>query len=111
MCQSTPARPTPLPRRKAAILALVCVSNATSLTVIFPFLTFFVRFIGVSEHRVGFYAGALGSAFSLGSFCSSTAWGRLSDRVGRKPVMATGLFLTTGCSLWFGFTTLSLIHI
>jgi MFS family permease len=43
------------------------------------------------------------SAFAFAEFSSGVAWGRLSDRIGRKPVLLTGLAGTALSMLIFGF--------
>lgn len=47
--------------------------------------------------RIGYYAGVIESLFALSQLCTVFLWGRLSDRIGRKPVLLTGLSgLTVG---------------
>eukprot|EP01133_Synstelium_polycarpum_P007418 gene7418-8677_t len=41
-------------------------------------------------NMVGYYAGYVASSFSLAQFCSSFFWGKMSDRVGRKPILMLG---------------------
>ena len=43
------------------------------------------------------------SAYAFAEFSSGVAWGRLSDRVGRKPVLLAGLAGTALSMLVFGF--------
>lgn len=49
------------------------------------------------------YAGMVTSAFAFAEFSSGVAWGRLSDKIGRKPVLLTGLAGTALSMLIFGF--------
>lgn len=44
-----------------------------------------------NEKEIGFYVGLLTSSFCLAQCFSSLPWGRISDRVGRKPVLLIGL--------------------
>ena len=53
---------------------------------------------------VGKKAGYLGSAFFLGNFIGSFAWGWASDIFGRKRVMLIGLWGTILSDLLFGFS-------
>jgi len=53
--------------------------------------------------QVSVYAGMVTSAFAFAEFSSGVAWGRLSDKIGRKPVLLTGLFGTALSMLIFGF--------
>lgn len=53
--------------------------------------------------RISFYAGMVTSAFTFAEFSTGLLWGRLSDRIGRKPVLLTGLIGTALSVLVFGF--------
>ena len=56
------------------------------MSMVMPFIPFMVqRFLKGPEHSVGYYAGLLGAAYQLGQICFPF-WGRISDRVGRRPV-------------------------
>ncbi|TKA28778.1 hypothetical protein B0A54_15968 [Friedmanniomyces endolithicus] len=57
----------------------------------------------VGEGQVGMYVGLIASSFALAQFTTNFAWGWLSDRIGRKPVVLTGTFLTACGFLAFGF--------
>jgi len=45
----------------------------------------------VARTQVGTYAGLIESLFALAQFSTVLFWGRLSDRIGRKPVLLSGL--------------------
>jgi MFS family permease len=74
--------------------------------MLFPFLPFMVHdfFPHLSREELGQKAGYLGSAFFVGNFIGSFAWGWASDVFGRKPIMLTGLFFTIATELLFGFS-------
>jgi MFS family permease len=55
------------------------------------------------EHQIAMYAGMVISAFAMAEFLASIFWGRLSDRVGRKPILLTGLAGTGLSMVMFGF--------
>ncbi len=55
------------------------------------------------ERQIAIYAGMVTSAFAFAEFSSGVVWGRLSDRIGRKPVLITGLAGTGLSMLIFGF--------
>ena len=59
----------------------------------------------VSENpsKISIYAGMVTSSFAFAEFSSGVAWGRLSDKIGRKPVLLTGLAGTALSMLIFGF--------
>jgi MFS family permease len=69
------------------------VANAT----VFATLGLHGRSVGLSELEVGAVFASSGVLF----FLTSSHWGRLSDRVGRGPVMAAGLMATAVSLLLF----------
>lgn len=73
---------------------------------IFPYIYYMVLSFNITqdERQVSIYAGMVTSAFALAEFSASVFWGRLSDRVGRKPVLLTGLAGTGVSILAFGFS-------
>jgi MFS family permease len=72
---------------------------------IFPYVYFMIKDFGVTKHEseISVYAGMVTSAFAFAEFSSGVVWGRLSDRIGRKPVLLTGLAGTALSMLIFGF--------
>jgi MFS family permease len=64
-----------------------------------------IKDFGVTQHEseISVYAGMVTSAFAFAEFSAGVAWGRLSDRIGRKPVLLTGLAGTALSMLIFGF--------
>lgn len=54
--------------------------------------------------QISWYAGLVTSAFTIAEFSTSLFWGRLSDKVGRKPVLLMGLGGTGLSVLLFGFS-------
>lgn len=70
---------------------------------IFPYIYYMVRDFGVNEKDISFYAGMVTSAFTFAEFSTGMLWGRLSDKIGRKPVLLTGLAGTALSVLVFGF--------
>lgn len=55
--------------------------------------------------RIGYYAGLIESLFAISQLCTVFFWGRLSDRIGRKPVLLIGL-----SGLMVGLTLFGLQH-
>lgn len=72
---------------------------------IFPYVYYMVKDFGVTKDitQISVYAGMVTSAFAFAEFSSGIAWGRLSDKIGRKPVLIAGLAGTALSMLIFGF--------
>lgn len=76
---------------------------------IFPYVYFMIQDFfrddpsKQSSTSIAVYAGMVTSAFAFAEFSSGVPWGRLSDKVGRKPVLLTGLAGTALSMLIFGF--------
>lgn len=72
---------------------------------IFPYIYFMIEDFNITEdkNKISFYAGMVTSAFTFAEFSTGLLWGRLSDKVGRKPVLLTGLIGTALSVLIFGF--------
>lgn len=69
----------------------------------FPYIYYMVKDFGVPENDISFYAGMVTSAFTFAEFSTGMLWGRLSDKIGRKPVLLTGLAGTALSVLVLGF--------
>ncbi|KAK3068778.1 hypothetical protein LTR53_013378 [Teratosphaeriaceae sp. CCFEE 6253] len=97
---------TPLPKGQLAVLAIIALAEQTALNSISPYIPeMAASFPEVGDGQVGLYVGLIASAFALAQFMTNFAWGLLSDRVGRKPVVLIGTFLTACGFLMFGFCT------
>lgn len=59
--------------------------------------------ITTDKTQISMYAGLVTSAFTIAEFSSGIVWGKLSDRIGRKPVLIAGLAGTGLSMLIFGF--------
>ncbi|GAB7346724.1 hypothetical protein MBLNU459_g1834t2 [Dothideomycetes sp. NU459] len=95
---------TPLPKRQLAILAVIALAEQTALNSISPYLPDMAStFPEVKPGQVGLYVGLIASSFALAQFATNFFWGWLSDRIGRKPVVLMGTFLTAICFVAFGF--------
>ncbi|KAF1348706.1 MFS transporter-like protein [Delphinella strobiligena] len=103
--QSDGLHETPLPKRQLAMLAVIALAEQTALNSISPYLPDMAStFPEVKDGQVGLYVGLIASSFALAQFATNFFWGWLSDRIGRKPVVLTGTFLTACCFVAFGFS-------
>src|SRR5690606_9156622 len=80
------------------LLALVGVVliGMTGFGVFLPIFPFLALEVGATPTATTIAMGA----YSLGQLISSPFWGRLSDRVGRKPILIAGLIGGVLSYLW-----------
>lgn len=96
---------SPLPKKQLAILAVIALAEQTALNSISPYLPDMAStFPEVREGQTGLYVGLIASSFALAQFTTNFFWGWLSDRIGRKPVVLIGTFLTACGFIAFGFS-------
>ncbi|MEB3218688.1 MAG: MFS transporter [Nostocales cyanobacterium 94392] len=72
------------------IVTLVAFINSVSFTIIIPLLYPYAKQFGLSD----FEASLLTTAYALPQFIATPILGRLSDRVGRKPLLVVSLLGT-----------------
>lgn len=72
---------------------------------IFPYIYYMIKSFNITseDRQIAMYAGMVTSAFAFAEFSTGVVWGKLSDRIGRKPVLLTGLAGTGVSMLVFGF--------
>jgi MFS family permease len=72
---------------------------------IFPYVYHMVESFHVTDNdrKIALYAGMITSAFTFAEFSTGMFWGRMSDKVGRKPVLVMGLIGTAISMIVFGF--------
>ncbi|TVY78286.1 putative membrane protein [Lachnellula suecica] len=98
--------PEKFPTTQLFLLAIVRLAEPIALTSIFPYAWALVKKFKVgNESDASFYAGLLISAFALAESLTGMAWGGLSDRVGRKPVLLLGCTGTMLSMLMVGFAS------
>lgn len=91
ICDATAGASGRLAAGPAIAVLSVTLSESMLSSVLFPFLPWLVRDLGVPADSVALYSGLLSSAFNVSSLAGAVVWGRLSDVHGRLPVLALGL--------------------
>lgn len=76
-------------RGNFGLLFLAVLIDLLGFGIIIPILPFLVQ--DVNPEREGVLLAMLLAVYSLAQFISAPYWGRLSDRIGRRPVILMGL--------------------
>ena len=87
------------PRRALAVVIGVVFIDLVGFGIVIPILPFYVRSFGVSDA----YIGLLAASYSLAQFLAAPTLGRLSDRIGRRPVLLASLAAAGAAWVTFGY--------
>jgi multidrug resistance protein len=79
------------------ILFITAFVDMVGLAMILPLLPYYATRFGANATLVG----VLISAYSVAQLAVAPAWGRYSDRVGRRPAIVTGLVVTAAAYALF----------
>lgn len=77
-------------RLALAVLLLIVFMSLIGFGVVIPLLPFYADVFDASPWQVTL----MFSVFSAGQFLGELTWGRLSDRIGRKPVLLLTIFMS-----------------
>jgi MFS family permease len=75
-------------RYPVAVVLLTVFVDLLGFGIVLPILPFYAQRYGATAVQIG----AIMAAFSLMQFLFTPVWGRVSDRVGRRPVILVSLF-------------------
>lgn len=81
------------------VLFTIAFVDTVGAAMVVPILPFYAVRYGASAFTVGL----LVSAFSIAQLLSAPGWGRLSDRVGRRPALLAGLVISGLAYITFAF--------
>ncbi|KAI5998694.1 MFS general substrate transporter [Pisolithus albus] len=98
---------TPLPKLQLGLTLFVLFSEPISSQYIFPFINQLIRELGVTggdDRKIGYYAGVIESLFFVTQALTVLWWSRLSDYIGRRPVLLVGLAGLSVSNLCFGLS-------
>src|SRR5213079_2323236 len=84
-------------RSSLLVLFLTVFIDLIGFGMVIPFLAYYAREYGASGTTVGAVVGI----YSIMQFFFAPVWGRLSDRIGRRPVIL--ISLTASCLGYFMF--------
>ncbi|XP_024318948.1 protein ZINC INDUCED FACILITATOR-LIKE 1 isoform X3 [Brachypodium distachyon] len=95
-----------VPYREFFHIWIIILVSCLSISSLFPFLYFMIRDFHIAKtvEDIGFYAGFVGAAYMLGRALTSTGWGVIADRIGRKPVIVFGIFSALLFNTLFGLS-------
>ncbi|KAH8654744.1 major facilitator superfamily domain-containing protein [Ilyonectria robusta] len=97
-------RSPPFPAKQMLVLACCRICEPIAFMSIFPYIYYMIDDFHITDDasKISVYAGMVTSAFTLAEFATGVMWGRLSDKIGRKPVLLAGLAGTALSVLIFG---------
>jgi predicted MFS family arabinose efflux permease len=85
-------------RRSLVILFLIVFVDLLGFGMVIPVMPLYAKELGASEA----WTGLLSTGYSAMQFVFAPIWGRLSDRVGRRPVLLVSIAATAGAFLMYG---------
>ncbi|KAI9443960.1 MFS general substrate transporter [Lactarius indigo] len=98
---------TPLPKAQISILLTAWLADSILSHSISPYLNQLVRElpeVGGDARKVGYYTGIIVSLHFAADAATTFQWNRLSDRIGRKPILLSCLSGSTFSILLFGLS-------
>lgn len=91
-------------RGSLAVIFLTVFIDLLGFGMVIPLLPIYARQFSTDEH--GWQLGALMAVFSVMQLFATPLWGRLSDRIGRRPVLMIGLAGSIVFYALFGVATM-----
>ncbi len=85
--------------KKISVLIGIGFVDMLGFAMIFPLLPFYALRLQAQEWVIGWMI----ASFSIAQLASAPAWGRLSDRLGRRPALMVGLAASGVAFIVFGY--------
>jgi multidrug resistance protein len=85
--------------KELSILVFICIINSLGFGIIVPLLYSYGKRFGINHQTIGL----LTAAFSIAQFFATPVLGAMSDKFGRKPLLAISLFGTCISFLMFAW--------
>jgi len=85
--------------KELSVLVFICIINSLGFGIIVPLLYSYGKRFGINHETIGL----LTAAFSIAQFFATPVLGSMSDKFGRKPLLAISLFGTCLSFLMFAF--------
>ncbi|EIM90953.1 MFS general substrate transporter [Stereum hirsutum FP-91666 SS1] len=98
---------TPLPKLQIGICLLIQFAEPITAQCILPFINQLVSELDITngdERKVGYYVGIIESLFFAVEAVTVLQWSRLSDHIGRKPILLIGLIGLSISMFLFGLS-------
>ncbi len=87
--------------KRIAVLMATAFVDMLGFAMVFPLLPFY----GLRLNADAWMIGWMIAVFSMAQLASAPLWGRLSDRLGRRPAILAGLGISAVAYVVFGFAT------
>ncbi len=103
MTDAVPALSEPAARKTSlGLVFLIVFIDLLGFAIVIPLLPRYAKDL----HATPFTIGLLMASFSAMQFLFAPLWGRLSDRIGRRPVLLAGLAGSVVCYAFFGLASI-----
>ncbi|XP_066292059.1 uncharacterized protein [Branchiostoma lanceolatum] len=93
------------PVKQVTVLAVLLTSGSIAGSAKKPFLPFLTHdfFPYLKSNQIGYYTGFLTSAIAAGQLLGCFMWGKLSDIVGRRPILLSSVTVVMLGTVLVGF--------
>ncbi|KAF5367210.1 hypothetical protein D9757_012213 [Collybiopsis confluens] len=98
---------TPLPLFQLCIICFIRLMDPIAFTQIFPYINEFITFLHLTDDpsKTGFYSGLVESTFAVTQFLAIYQWSKLSNRIGRRPVILVGTLGVALSTIYLGLSS------